>query len=325
MSLENIERLNRLAEERRSLRTSELDAIPVVQKGKVLPYFGYVEVAIPDCPPVLMFSNNDDLVAMEIFWCGCFEPASVALWAVLAQEACPVILDVGSYTGLYGLLAAAISRQTKVITFEPVGRICARVLVNRAVNRLSNLEVCQIAIGATNNVADMNFYSGHGTLPTGSSLTVGSPRRPIYVEKVPVRSLDGLRIEKNWPRVGLVKIDVERLETEVLHGMRGILSNFRPDILIEILDRTALEAMFKELADLNLDYRCLHIEEKTSRYRELSEPDADLGKGSNFLLTVRSRETLHALLTTATTRAIARSETAKFPRSRTSHGAAPPA
>ncbi|MEU0969438.1 hypothetical protein ABZ357_30045 [Streptomyces sp. NPDC005917] len=65
---------------------------------KKFPYRGYVEIESPYCPPFVMFSVNDDAVAMDTLWNGTFgyEPGTLATWSRLAARSA-TITDVGTH------------------------------------------------------------------------------------------------------------------------------------------------------------------------------------------------------------------------------------
>jgi len=91
-----------------------------IKIGKNIPFFGYIEIEIGECPPFLMFSNDDDYVAKKFFWHGknAYEAMSLNLWQYFAKSS-RVVLDVGAYTGVYSLAAAQQNKKTRVYCFEP--------------------------------------------------------------------------------------------------------------------------------------------------------------------------------------------------------------
>ena len=82
------------------------------------PYYGYYPVDIFDCPPFVMFTNNDCPRALDILYGGKFEMGSMALWCARVRSA-TAILDIGAHVGVYALAAAALRRDVEIHAFEP--------------------------------------------------------------------------------------------------------------------------------------------------------------------------------------------------------------
>ncbi len=110
-----------------------------------LPYRGRVEVT--DCVggKFELFTDNDDLVALSIAWTGEYWPVASRLWQVLAADA-QLILDVGAYTGYFGLLAARAAATADIVCFEPVAANFARLEMNLALNHAHNVRAMKAAV-----------------------------------------------------------------------------------------------------------------------------------------------------------------------------------
>jgi FkbM family methyltransferase len=225
-----------------SIRQAHLrDAARTRSMSKQYPYYGFVEVNIRGCEPFVMFSNNDDSVARDYYWNGAdaFESTSLKLWTQLARQS-PTILDIGSYTGVYSLAAAATSPAAKVHAFEALDRVYNRVLINKHANHLENIITHNAAVSDCNGTSVFNLFSGEGILVTGSSLLdKNSGGREVYETKlVQTVALDSMLDQFVRPR--LVKIDVEGAETLVLKGAAQLIQQHRPDILIEVLSKSTV-------------------------------------------------------------------------------------
>ncbi len=172
----------------------------------------------------------------EIFWRGFdgWERTSLRTWKILSRNA-RVIVDIGANTGLYALLSEAVNPHASIHAFEPVKRVFERLQRNVAANHFNIVPVAQ----AVSN------FSGTGTiydLPTEHiySVTINKnynpPDRPVIPTLVPVTTLDAYVQQFRLAGVDLIKIDVETHEAEVLEGALKTLRDFRPSILIEILN-----------------------------------------------------------------------------------------
>lgn len=139
-----------------------------------------------------------------------------------------LVLDVGANLGEYTVLAArATGEHGHVIAFEPNPDARARLIRNVDVNGFSNVEVSSDAIGSEDGEAILrvpNNASGLGSLRAGVSGTE---------HNVQLRRLDRLMGGRNISRLGVVKVDVEGLELQVLEGGQETIENARPVIIYE--------------------------------------------------------------------------------------------
>lgn len=78
--------------------------------------------------------SADDL-GRALYWKGIvgYESETIAVFCSIAQQA-RVIVDVGACTGLYSLVALAVSAKCRVIAFEPVVAVRERCKLNIAIN-----------------------------------------------------------------------------------------------------------------------------------------------------------------------------------------------
>lgn len=215
-------------------------------------YSGSVRVDVSGHPGVDMLFFSDDTVARVYFYFGkdSFESTSVYLWSQLARTA-GTVLDIGSYTGLYGILAARLSSDTTVYCFEPVPHIAQRVADNRAINDLSNIHVVNAAISETSGIMPL-FQYGNTTNSPGSSLRKKKSKQEVGTINVDVHSLDDLKDAGILQgRVDLIKIDTEGDEYRAIRGGYSTISKDRPTIFAEVLAPNKfleLESLAKELS-----------------------------------------------------------------------------
>ena len=273
-----------------------LPHVPPKLRRRIAPYYGYIEVQIADCKPFYMLSNNDDYVAERFFWDGpdAYEPTSLRLWTGLSRVS-PVVLDVGAYTGLFALAAAVANHRTKVLAFEPLDRVYFRLLTNKHVNQLGNLQAFNMAVAEVAGERELSVYSGESVLVTGSTLQAESKARASVESKtVRTTTID----EQVGERVGvnLIKADVEGAEHLVLQGGLGAIEAHRPDILCEVLpEAESLGVMTEQMAALG--YRFLRILEEARSVEEIARIEPAAGDaGRNVLLTTRSVPSIESVL-----------------------------
>lgn len=215
-------------------------------------YFGFIQIEIENCAPFVMFSCNDDIVAMTYYWYGSdsYERKSISEWVSRSIDS-EVILDVGSFTGLYSLAAVSAKKSlenVKVYAFEPTRRVHARLLMNIQTNKLRNV-IEPVNLAVSNCMEQVRFlqYRGDYILGTGASFIDKGIESTSEEEIVDTISIDEF-IEQKKIKPQLIKIDVEQAEVLALEGMRQTLMDCSPTILIEVTPKT-IEQSASILAD----------------------------------------------------------------------------
>ena len=188
------------------------------------------------------------------FWkgVGACENYSIQLWMKYAKKS-DLILDIGSNTGTYSLIAASLNSTAEIHAFEPVKRIFDKLAFNNKINSF-NIQLHNAALSDINGdiylveEGGKNEYTAHVSKE--------------FVEKAySIRSLrlDTLSDLFSGDKIVLMKLDVERHEAEVLLGMGDLFRQVRPVILLEVLDHESallLNPFFE-----NLDYVFFNIDE----------------------------------------------------------------
>lgn len=144
--------------------------------------------------------------------------------------------DVGAYLGYYSLIAAAKGGEDcKVWAFEPLPSAFDLLKKNVAENRFEEMITpVQKAVGKTNTT--MRILR-HG-IPARSSLYFRKGLDPNASVEIDVVTLDSFFAAKAWPRLDLIKIDVEGAEKDVFWGMMEL--NWRNDHLKMIVEYAPL-------------------------------------------------------------------------------------
>ena len=149
-----------------------------------------------------------------------------------------VIVDVGGHVGYYSLLAARqVGPTGKVYTFEPEPSNHKLLLGNIERNGYTN--IVAMRKGVSNFVGTMPLFLTALDNGRHSAYQHGLPERGrITIETT---TLDAFLESVGWPRVDLVKVDVEGAEADVLEGMGKLLAHsphltliveFSPTLLI---------------------------------------------------------------------------------------------
>jgi FkbM family methyltransferase len=172
-------------------------------------------------------------ISRLIFLGGEIDPNEFAFLAKVLKPGMHV-LDVGANEGLYTLFfRKRVGAQGHVTAIEPSQRELEHLKRNLRRNNFSDVELHPIAVGdrrgsATLCVAETG-HAGHNAL--------GQPAAPwVSVSSktdVALDTLDALASTSRWPKVHLIKMDVEGMEFAALRGAEELLSRDRPMLLIE--------------------------------------------------------------------------------------------
>lgn len=133
-----------------------------------------------------------------------------------------MVVDVGANIGYYVLLIArAVGANGRIIAFEPESDNLVELQMNVEGNRLSNVDVRPVAVGAeAGQVAFETGLNGRICLDTVATSPV----------MVPVVTLDTALTG----RVEFIKVDVEGYEGYVLGGAESTIKQWRPNLFVEI-------------------------------------------------------------------------------------------
>lgn len=124
-----------------------------------------------------------------------------------------VALDVGANLGIWSLLAA--QRGVRIVAFEPVPQMAARLRQHIAANHADNVDVRQLALGA--EPGSLPFFALSDGNTGASSLAPQSGGAEIRVDVVTLDSV--------VDRADFLKVDVEGAELLVFRGARRLLTS----------------------------------------------------------------------------------------------------
>ena len=264
------------------LVTSNLDISGCMSRE---PHYGYLTVDTFDCPPFIMF-DNDDCPACRTIRESRFEPASMRLWCALVRSVTSV-LDIGANVGVYSLAAAALRNDIPIHAFEPNPHAYARLRVNKRRNGFSNITEHQEALGHEDGVPVTLSWRANpeSRISSGSGLGDHKDSGPIEKSVALLRRFDALKLEGLGQRPA-VKIDVEGAEIYVFRGAMSLL-DARPDIILESFHQVPCDEITE--ATSRLGYRYFFINEETGEISEQAAltPASRQGTSFNQFLTTR--------------------------------------
>jgi FkbM family methyltransferase len=137
------------------------------------------------------------------------------------------VIDVGAHIGYFTLIMAKrVGKQGRVFAFEPNPDVHMYLRQNFERNGLSQVTVCSIALFREEGSA---VLEGRDSLNAGLSL-----RKSPSEGTVPMAAYDRIAGSMGIGKVDLVKMDVEGAEMDILLGMRELLKQDHPSLVIEV-------------------------------------------------------------------------------------------
>lgn len=197
-------------------------------------YFrGAFKLNVDDLHSFQMIQHNRYGIETELFWKGLdegWETASMALWIQLCKTS-QVVLDIGAAEGMYALVAKSLRPNMTVLAFEPMPQPMAELRSNIELNGY-NVSLYEQAL--SNFTGQAEFYAESESSNEGSLVT--SAAASAFSQRVSVTTLAKIIDDSSLARIDLMKIDVEGAEPQVLEGMGPYLSEFKPSMIIEVLN-----------------------------------------------------------------------------------------
>lgn len=222
----------------------------------------------------------------ELFWEGIYsnwEKYSMKAWIALSKDA-KVIFDIGANTGIYSLVAKTINPTSEVHAFEPFGAINEKLVHNAAIN---NYKIHNNCLAVSNYTGDAVIYTEDPDFAYSVTVNQNLWAKGKEVIKLNINTItlkDYIK-QNNITRIDLMKIDVETHEPEVIEGFVPYLNQFRPIILIEILNDKVANKL-KDYFDPE-EYCFYNIDEAKGITRA---PSLSKSKSYNYIIAPREKE-----------------------------------
>jgi FkbM family methyltransferase len=177
------------------------------------------------------FAHEEDLILQIMRRTGTFYEAEVlALLRAVLQHVEPerLVVDAGAFVGTHAIYLAAVCGR-RVLAFEPDPQTCSLLQRNVARNALAERITCvQRALGARRGSGRLTRAD-----PIRSMTRRVEPASDAETGTVAITPLDEALAEADLGRVGLLKVDVEGSETDVLRGARKTVAASLPVLCIE--------------------------------------------------------------------------------------------
>jgi FkbM family methyltransferase len=191
-----------------------------------------------------------DLQIEKDFWLGTYEPDLQAAVGEMIHAGMRVY-DVGANIGYVTLLLArAVGPEGRVVAFEALPENIARLRANLDLNPglAPRVEVQPRAV--TDCPGQVHFLV-HSSIGMGK-VEGSAGRHAQYSQtiEVPAVSLDAYVFEEGHPLPQAIKVDIEGGEVLALPGMRRVLQEAHPLLLMEIHGPEAAQVTWDILTDL---------------------------------------------------------------------------
>ena len=171
-----------------------------------------------------------------------WESSSREIFSILSLTS-KCVVDIGSYTGVYTLVAAKTNKKILTISFEPNPDLYVALERNIKLNRLKNFKIEQLALDK--QIGSAVFYLNHDhNTSVGSLIKSSSAGTQIKVNRT---TLDSYCQENRVDFIDLMKIDAEGFEINILEGSKVTLEKYSPLILMEALTVSSLESQYDSL------------------------------------------------------------------------------
>lgn len=217
---------------------------------------------------------------------GSYEPFLSKILLELAARS-DVFWDIGANVGFHSIAAGKHNDSLLVFSFEPNQSVAGKLMRHAVMNGIQNrISLNEFGIGLSTRLVELYVPSQTGS--GGGSLINLHPDEEAHEFRVEIRALSDIPIT---PRPGLIKIDVEGSEWEVIRALEPIIDETNPSIIVELL-RKWMAPFGSHPQDvvsflLAKGYRCFGIGE--SCLRRLEEIDDDTVE-TNFLFVHPIRE-----------------------------------
>lgn len=198
-----------------------------------------------------------DLQQEKDYWLGTYEPD---LQAAIRRFAKPgmVVYDIGANIGYVSLLfARAVGPSGSVYAFEALPANLARLQQNSHLN--PGMAAIHALHGAVSNTSQPVRFLVHASTSMGKALGSSGRTDEAYRGEITVPGIvvDDFICKQDNPAPQVIKMDIEGGETLAIQGMRRLLSELHPLMLVELHGNQAARAVCQTLWEAG--YRISHL------------------------------------------------------------------
>jgi len=224
-----------------------------------------------------LYNRNDYYIGRSIEHYGEFSALEMKLFGQVCAPG-HIVIEVGANIGAHTVgLARLVGPNGRVLAFEPQRLPFQTLCANVALNSLENVDCFWAAVGSQDGFIDVPDLNPRKEFNFGGVTLLGTQNG----RRVPCQTLDH---HIALPRVDLIKIDVEGMESEALRGGEQLLKKFKSILYVENDRLEKSEALIRLIA--SFDYRMYW------HFPPLFNPDNFFGNTTNLFPTVVSANML---------------------------------
>ena len=143
-------------------------------------------------------------------------------------------MDIGSNVGLRSVYSLSTIRNTILIDPNPELNKIAKSMIE--LNGFKNYSLEQIGLSDSNTGGELKFYNSSSAYMSSSNKEHAALDKIVGEITIPVTSIDKYISAKSELMLGILKIDGEGFEMNVLKGAKNTLEKYKSAKIIEILD-----------------------------------------------------------------------------------------
>jgi len=181
-------------------------------------------------PNGMQLELGGDYLTRSVLANGIFEPRLMN-WLRRVTRPGDTFIDVGANVGYVSIFASSwVGPNGRVIAFEPSRKAHERLQHNLEMNGCSN--VLPVNVGCSSVTGEVTLRTPGRDLGRAH---VGPARfADESAETISITTLDQFIASNAISRIGVIKIDVEGHDIEVLRGGMAVIEGQRPAVLIEV-------------------------------------------------------------------------------------------
>lgn len=190
----------------------------------------------------------DDWIQQQVYFLGDYEKPEIDYISGYLKAG-DVFIDIGANIGLFSLNASKIvGNQGKVVAFEAFSSNFKQFKNNISINNFKNIISENKAISNQNSTIEILYNEEDHNIGMASAFLKDFTSKEI-VESI---TLDEYASTHNISKIDLIKIDIEGGEYNAILGMTKILTNSKPQVIMEINHQTLQDSGHteKEIIDL---------------------------------------------------------------------------
>jgi FkbM family methyltransferase len=179
---------------------------------------------------------------VDAYMCESSELWMIDLLAIMLSQKTGTLMDVGVNIGQTLLAVKATDPKRRYVGLEP-NPICV-AYVERLIrlNKLSDCLIVPVGLANETGIKRLQLYYGDGVDSTASLVEGFRPEQKISgIKLVPVCQMSDVESAVALTDLGIVKIDVEGGEQEVMATMHQAIERYQPWLVVEILPCYNLE------------------------------------------------------------------------------------